>query len=92
MRPEEYRSIIRRLEMHYQEFLRNSQTSEMFGEEDKKAMQGHFDKAQQHYDTLIIQLPNYRKHNLAYSELSDNFPFIVDQLMTFGLIMEQITI
>ncbi|XP_041805532.1 desmoplakin-like isoform X1 [Chelmon rostratus] len=59
MRPEEYRSIIKRLETHYQEFQRNSQGSELFGEEDKKIIQGHFDKAQNHYDTLIIQLPAY---------------------------------
>ncbi|XP_022613699.1 desmoplakin isoform X1 [Seriola dumerili] len=59
MRPEEYRSIIKRLETHYQEFLRTSQNSEMFGEEDKKTIQGHFDKAQDYYDTLIIQLPAY---------------------------------
>uniref|UniRef100_A0A8C4HTW5 Desmoplakin a n=1 Tax=Dicentrarchus labrax TaxID=13489 RepID=A0A8C4HTW5_DICLA len=62
MRPEEYRSIIKRLETHYQEFLRTSQGSELFGDEDKRTIQGHFDKAQNHYDTLIIQLP-------AYSEL-----------------------
>ncbi|XP_022071778.2 desmoplakin-A isoform X1 [Acanthochromis polyacanthus] len=59
MRPEEYRSVIKRLETHYQEFLRTSQGSEMFGEEDKKVIQGHFDKAQTHYDTLIVQLPTY---------------------------------
>ncbi|CAL9688640.1 unnamed protein product [Knipowitschia caucasica] len=59
MRPEEYRSIIKRLETHYQEFLRTSQGSELFGEEDKRHIQGHFDKAQNHYDTLIIQLPTY---------------------------------
>uniref|UniRef100_A0A3Q3KGH3 Desmoplakin a n=1 Tax=Monopterus albus TaxID=43700 RepID=A0A3Q3KGH3_MONAL len=53
MRPEEYRTIIKRLETHYQEFLRTSQGSEMFGEEDKKTIQGHFDKAQNYYDTLI---------------------------------------
>ncbi|XP_008298602.1 desmoplakin-A isoform X1 [Stegastes partitus] len=60
MRPEEYRSVIKRLETHYQEFIRNSQGSEMFGEEDKKTIQGHFDKAQTHYDKLIVQLPAYR--------------------------------
>ncbi|XP_070830129.1 desmoplakin-A isoform X3 [Chaetodon trifascialis] len=59
MRPEEYRSIIKRLETHYLEFQRNSQGSELFGDEDKKIIQGHFDKAQNHYDTLIIQLPTY---------------------------------
>lgn len=59
MRPEEYRSIIKRLETHYQEFMHTSQGSEMFGEEEKKTIQGHFDKAQTYYDTLIIQLPVY---------------------------------
>ncbi|XP_040910691.1 desmoplakin [Toxotes jaculatrix] len=63
MRPEEYRSVIKRLETHYQEFLRTSQGSEMFGEEDKKSIQGHFDKAQSYYDTLIIQLPSYNEAN-----------------------------
>ncbi|KAK5620440.1 hypothetical protein CRENBAI_024153 [Crenichthys baileyi] len=61
MRPEEYRSIIKRMETHYQEFLRTSQGSDMFGEEDKNTIQSQFDKAQLHYDTLIIQLPNHRE-------------------------------
>ncbi|XP_071773140.2 desmoplakin-A isoform X2 [Centroberyx gerrardi] len=59
MRPEEYRSIIKRLETHYQEFLRTSQGSDMFGEEEKKNFQGQFAGAQNHYDTLVIQLPTY---------------------------------
>lgn len=62
MRPEEYRSIIKRLETHYQDFQRNSQGSELFGEEDKRDIQGHFDKAQNHYDQLIIQLPTYSEY------------------------------
>uniref|UniRef100_A0A672FL09 Desmoplakin a n=1 Tax=Salarias fasciatus TaxID=181472 RepID=A0A672FL09_SALFA len=53
MRPEEYRSIMKRLETHYQEFLRTSQGSEMFGEDDRRTIQGHVDQAQNHYDTLI---------------------------------------
>ncbi|XP_063317436.1 desmoplakin-A-like isoform X2 [Pelmatolapia mariae] len=61
MRPEEYRNVIKGLETHYQEFMRTSQGSEMFGEEEKKLIQGNFDKAQAHYDTLIIQLPAYRE-------------------------------
>lgn len=59
MRPEEYRSIMKRMETHYQEFLRTSQGSELFGEQEKETIQGHVDKAQSHYDTLIIQLPAY---------------------------------
>ncbi|XP_017277923.1 desmoplakin-like isoform X1 [Kryptolebias marmoratus] len=68
MRPDEYRSIIKRLETHYQEFLRTSQGSEMFGEEERKTIQGQFDKAQQHYDTLIIQLPTYVKGDVVKGE------------------------
>ena len=65
MPPEEYRRIIKRLETHYQEFQHNSQGSELFGEEDKKTIQGHFDKAQTHYDTLIIQLPAYSEYKMS---------------------------
>ncbi|XP_034744791.1 desmoplakin-like isoform X2 [Etheostoma cragini] len=60
MRPDEYRNIIKRLETHYQEFMRTSQGSELFGEEEKKTIQGQFDKAQTYYDTLIIQLPAHK--------------------------------
>ncbi|XP_076000743.1 desmoplakin-A isoform X2 [Genypterus blacodes] len=59
MRPEEYRSVLKRLETHYQEFLRTSQGSDMFGDEEKKRIQGQFSGAQTHYDTLVIQLPTY---------------------------------
>lgn len=59
MRPEEYRSLIKRLETHYQEFLQTSKGSEMFGDDEKKTIQGHFEKAQDHYETLVIQLPTY---------------------------------
>ncbi|KAI3374910.1 hypothetical protein L3Q82_021444 [Scortum barcoo] len=64
MHPEEYRSVIKRLETHYQEFLRTSQGSELFGDEEKRNIQGQFDKAQNHYDTLIIQLPAYREKSV----------------------------
>ncbi|XP_040026721.2 desmoplakin-A isoform X2 [Gasterosteus aculeatus] len=57
MPPDEYRNVIKILETHYQEFLRTSQGSEMFGEEDRKIIQGRFDDAQKNYYDLIIQLP-----------------------------------
>ncbi|AWP04014.1 putative desmoplakin [Scophthalmus maximus] len=69
MRPEEYRNIIKRLETHYQEFLRTSQGSEMFGEEDKKTIQGHFDKAQNHFDTIIhLHTNNIKGEKVGKSE------------------------
>uniref|UniRef100_A0A8C9XW16 Desmoplakin n=1 Tax=Sander lucioperca TaxID=283035 RepID=A0A8C9XW16_SANLU len=70
MRPDEYRNIIKRLETHYQEFMRTSQGSELFGEEEKKTMQGHFDKAQTYYDTLIIQLPAYSECQISTISLT----------------------
>ncbi|XP_037314120.1 desmoplakin-A-like isoform X2 [Pungitius pungitius] len=57
MRPDEYRNVIKILETHYQEFLRTSQGSDMFGEEDRKIIQGRFDDAQKNYYDLIVQLP-----------------------------------
>lgn len=70
MRPEEYRNVIKRLETHYQEFMRTSQGSELFGEEEKKTIQGHVDQAQTHYDTLIIQLPAYSECKKIYLSLN----------------------
>ncbi|XP_026053790.1 desmoplakin-like isoform X1 [Carassius auratus] len=61
MRPEEYRSIIKNLELHYQEFMRNSLGSEMFSDDEKRKMEMQYAGAQSHYDQLVIQLPNYRE-------------------------------
>ncbi|XP_062260015.1 desmoplakin-A-like isoform X1 [Platichthys flesus] len=61
MRPDEYRTMIKRLENHYQEFIRTSESSELFGEEDKIDIQNNFDKANNYYDTLIVQLPAHRE-------------------------------
>ncbi|XP_017349765.1 desmoplakin-A isoform X2 [Ictalurus punctatus] len=59
MRPEEYRSIMKSLESHYQEYQRNCLGSEMFVEEDKRAIESQYTGAQKHYDQLIVQLPAY---------------------------------
>uniref|UniRef100_A0A8C6XPP6 Desmoplakin n=1 Tax=Naja naja TaxID=35670 RepID=A0A8C6XPP6_NAJNA len=58
MRKEDYQRIIADLEIHYQEFIRNSQGSEMFGDDDKRTMQTQITDAQKHYQTLVIQLPH----------------------------------
>ncbi|XP_054888482.1 desmoplakin-A-like isoform X1 [Poeciliopsis prolifica] len=69
MRPDEYRELIKNMDVHYQEFMRNSQGSEMFGEDDRKTVQGHYNKAQEHYDTLIVQLPNYREEEIKSDKI-----------------------
>ncbi|XP_016095801.1 desmoplakin-like [Sinocyclocheilus grahami] len=59
MTPEEYSSIIRSLEMHFQEFKKHSQGSELFAAEDHKQMESQYTGAQQHYSKLVVDLPVY---------------------------------
>lgn len=66
MSPDEYRSIIKSLETHYEEFKRNSQKSELFGDEDKKMIEKQYTTAQTHYDKMIIQLPTYSESCTMY--------------------------
>ncbi|KAL4630997.1 desmoplakin isoform X1 [Arapaima gigas] len=67
MRPEEYRSIIKSLETHYQEFRRNCLGSEMFGEEDKRNIETQYNGAQTYYDSLVVLLPGYGEHLFTVS-------------------------
>lgn len=66
MRQEDYMKTISDLELHYQEFIRNSQGSEMFGDDDKRKMQSQFTDAQKHYQTLVIQLPGHPQHQTGW--------------------------
>ncbi|XP_054619676.1 plectin a isoform X6 [Dunckerocampus dactyliophorus] len=50
---EEYRLALRNLEQHYQDFLRDSQDSQMFGAEDRMQVESSYNKANQHYNTLV---------------------------------------
>ncbi|XP_042625432.1 desmoplakin [Cyprinus carpio] len=71
MRPEEYRNIIKNLELHYQEFMRNSLGSEMLSDEDKRKMEMQYAGAQSHYDHLVIQLPSYRESGMKTEMSTD---------------------
>ncbi|RXM34059.1 Desmoplakin, partial [Acipenser ruthenus] len=57
MRSEDYQLIIKNLDNHYQEFLRDSRGSEMFGDNDKKQMQDSYSGATDYYRNLIVRLP-----------------------------------
>ncbi|XP_044056974.1 desmoplakin-like isoform X1 [Siniperca chuatsi] len=62
MRPEEYRQIIKSLETHFEEFKVSCHGSQMFVEEDKKAIENQFTGAETHYKELVVQLPAYIAH------------------------------
>lgn len=50
---EEYRLALRNLEQHYQDFLRDSQDSQMFGAEDRMQVESNYNLANQHYNTMV---------------------------------------
>uniref|UniRef100_A0A3B3I6S7 Plectin n=1 Tax=Oryzias latipes TaxID=8090 RepID=A0A3B3I6S7_ORYLA len=52
LRVEEYRLALRNLEQHYQEFLRDSQDSQMFGAEDRLQVESNYKRANQHFHSM----------------------------------------
>eukprot|EP00063_Salmo_salar_P080960 XP_014055795.1 PREDICTED: plectin-like [Salmo salar] len=53
MKVEEYRLIMRNLELHYQDFMRDSQDSQLFGPHDRMQIEGDYSKTTQFYDNLL---------------------------------------
>ncbi|KAF7658897.1 hypothetical protein LDENG_00006450 [Lucifuga dentata] len=53
LKVDEYRLALRNLEQHYQDFLRDSQDSQLFGAEDRMQVESNYNKANQHYNTLV---------------------------------------
>ncbi|XP_075995381.1 plectin a isoform X3 [Genypterus blacodes] len=53
LKVEEYRLALRNLELHYQDFLRDSQDSEMFGAEDRMQVESSYNTSNQHYNKLV---------------------------------------
>ncbi|KAL0984683.1 hypothetical protein UPYG_G00145220 [Umbra pygmaea] len=52
MKVEEYRLVMRNLELHYQDFMRDSQDSQLFGPDDRMQVEGDYTKTTQYYDNL----------------------------------------
>ncbi|KAL4629795.1 plectin-like [Arapaima gigas] len=53
LKTEEYKQVLRNLELHYQNFLRDSQDSQLFGADDRMQVESSYSKASQHYDNLL---------------------------------------
>ncbi|XP_077577040.1 plectin isoform X8 [Stigmatopora nigra] len=53
MKPEEYKQAMRNLEIHYQDFMRDSQDSKQFGPDDRLRIEGDYTKSTQHFDSLL---------------------------------------
>lgn len=53
MKPEEYRLILRNLDLHYQDYMRDSQDSQLFGPDDRMQVEDDHSKVVQHFDGLL---------------------------------------
>ncbi|KAM4580226.1 plectin isoform 20-T20 [Odontesthes bonariensis] len=53
MKAEEYRLVMRNLELHYQDFMRDSQDSQTFGPDDRMQVEEDYTKSSQHFDNLL---------------------------------------
>ncbi|XP_041932164.1 plectin a isoform X4 [Alosa sapidissima] len=53
LKVEEYNLALRNLELHYQNFMKDSQDSELFGADDRLQAENGFQSAKQHYDVLL---------------------------------------
>uniref|UniRef100_A0A1A7WGG9 Plectin b n=1 Tax=Iconisemion striatum TaxID=60296 RepID=A0A1A7WGG9_9TELE len=49
----EYRLVMRNLELHYQDFMRDSQDSQLFGTDDRMQIEDDYNKCTQHFDSLL---------------------------------------
>ena len=53
MKQDEYRLMIRNLQLHYQDFIRDSQDSQQFGADDRLQVEGEYNKTTQYFDNLL---------------------------------------
>lgn len=53
LRVEEYQLALRNLEQHYQDFLRDSQDSQMFGAEERMQVEASYTRASQHHSAMV---------------------------------------
>lgn len=65
MKPEEYRLIMRNLELHYQDYMRDSQNSQLFGPDDRMQVEEDYTKAMQQFDTLLHTMEKGNIHSLG---------------------------
>ncbi|XP_019946820.2 plectin isoform X8 [Paralichthys olivaceus] len=61
MKSEEYRLLMRNLELHYQDYMRDSQDSQLFGPDDRMQIEGDYTKSTQHFDSLLRSMEKGQK-------------------------------
>ncbi|XP_047196683.1 plectin isoform X7 [Hippoglossus stenolepis] len=62
MKTEEYRLMMRNLELHYQDYMRDSQDSQLFGPDDRMQIEGDYTMSTQHFDNLLRSMEKGQKN------------------------------
>ncbi|KAJ8288363.1 hypothetical protein COCON_G00010220, partial [Conger conger] len=71
MKVEEYKIVLRNLELHYQEFMRDSQDSQLFDADDRMQIETDYNKATQYYDNLLRSVEKGEKdESVCKSQIS----------------------
>ncbi|XP_076829268.1 desmoplakin-A isoform X1 [Brachyhypopomus gauderio] len=79
MRPEEYRRIITNLELHFQDFLKFSQGTDMFGPDDKTALESEYLSAQTQYEHLLTSVNQPGAAKLPPSQNGQNIKIKIQE-------------
>lgn len=56
MKPDEYKLILRNLQLHYQDFLKDSQDSKLFDSNDNMQIEREYKETTQYFDNLLRTL------------------------------------
>lgn len=56
MKPDEYQLILRNLQLHYQEFLKDSKDSKLFDSKEYMRIERDYKDTTQHFDNLLFTL------------------------------------
>lgn len=61
---------MRNLELHYQDYMRDSQDSQLFGPDDRMQIEEDYTKSTQHFDSLIRSM---EKGNICFPKRHISF-------------------
>uniref|UniRef100_A0A673K064 Plectin-like n=1 Tax=Sinocyclocheilus rhinocerous TaxID=307959 RepID=A0A673K064_9TELE len=66
MKPDEYQLMLRNLQLHYQDFLKDSQDSKLFDSSDNMQIERDYKETVQHYDSLLRTLEKENRDNKSF--------------------------
>lgn len=76
MKPEEYRLIMRNLELHYQDYMRDSQDSQLFGPDDRMQIEEDYTKSTQHFESLLRSMEKGNFYFFLKSKVALNYSWL----------------